>query len=117
MKNLKLIAIAIVSVVFLNATAVASNPPKPAAEINASLHNALEDVMDYPSNIDEDIPSTSVWVTFDVKEDGTLDAKSVQGEKAFVEHVKKELKNVQATNPYLHGKTYIIKIVFNKEMR
>ena len=117
MKKLKVIAIAFVSVIFLNAATLASNPPVPAAELNATLYNALEDVMDYPSNIEEDISSTNVWVTFEVKEDGTINAKNVQGEQAFVDHVKQELKNVQVTNPYLHGKTYMIKIVFNKEKR
>lgn len=96
---------------------MASNPPVPAAEINQTLYKALEKVMDYPSNIKEGPENVNVWVTFGVNEDGTLTAKNVQGEDAFVKHVKKELETVQVTNPYLHGKTYMIKIRFHKEER
>ncbi len=119
MKNLKVIStVLFAAFLFVSTATMAERPPKPSpATSQADLYSALEDVMNYPKSEVGTEASTDVWVTFSITEDGKIETKNVQGKEKFVEHVKKELSTVNLKNPYLHGKTYMIKIAFNYEER
>lgn len=78
------------------------------------LFDVLKKAVDFPKNT-HSLESTSVWLTFQVNNDGHVNPLAINGDKLYAEHIRKKVADVKIDNHDFFGRMYRIKITFNAE--